>query len=408
MIKLVVIIALLAAGALNAQVVKTGIDNLIDTRFNLLDGKRVVLVSHAAARAASGRSTLEEFLRAPNVRLLRVLAPEHGYDGIEQAGNTVADDASSPLPILSLYGAQRRPGANLISDADVVVVDLQDVGTRSYTYVSTMVEVMEACSAAGIWCVVLDRPNPLGGVVVDGSLPDSGMSSFVCRIPVPYVHGMTMGEMASMTNGEGWLERNAKGQPRTCSLTVVRCKLWLRGMIWEQTGLHWYPTSPNIPTPTAARGYPVTGLLGELGLCSIGIGTTTPFCVVGAPDFARDTVLESRLRRHGVIPRYGKFQPTTGRYKGQKCSGYHLACTTDSTLRPFTAAMALIARVRDGQGAGQSREIEVSKHPMFLKVCGSRTYLELLANGASWQQIEASCSRGVEDFKARRLRYLLY
>ncbi len=390
-----------------AQTVKTGIDNLLDTHFELLDGKRIVLVSHAAARARTGRTTADELLRAGNVTVIRILAPEHGFHGVERAGEFVADDTTSPLPIISLYGSLRRPSANLIMDADVVVLDLQDIGCRSYTYLSTMVEVMEACAEHGVSLMILDRPNPLGGQIVDGRVPDPGVRSFVCRLPVPYVHGMTLGELATMVNAKGWLSPGADGKPRTCSLLVVRCKGWKREMTWEDTQLNWYPTSPNIPTVAAARCYPITGILGELGLCSIGIGSGMPFCVVGSPTFVADTILEQRMLRYGVNMMYGRFVPTTGMYAGTTCSGYHIAPARGTTFMPFTAALALVSRLfaRREDSGNSPRSIE---NPMFSKVTGSEKFLAMLNAGAAWPNIEKECSIGVQQFRTDREQYLLY
>jgi len=191
-----------AALPMHAQV-KFGIDNLIDTDFALLRGKRVVLVTHAAARTYRGTTTAEEFLQRKDVSTLRLLAPEHGFYGVVPAGIIVADDTVFRTPVVSLYGKLRRPDRSMITDADVVVVDLQDIGVRSYTYISTMVEVLEACAENSIRCMILDRPNPLGGTLVQGNLPDDELRSFIGRIPIPYVHGMTMGELATMVNGEG-------------------------------------------------------------------------------------------------------------------------------------------------------------------------------------------------------------
>lgn len=166
-----------AAGATLTVDVKCGIDNLIDTDFALLKGRRVVLVTHAAARARSGRSTAEEFMLRKDIQLVRILAPEHGYYGVVGAGETVHADTLGGTPVVSLYGALRRPDSSMLSDADVVVIDMQDIGVRSYTYISTMTEVMEACALFARPVVILDRPNPLGGTVVDGNIPDPALRS---------------------------------------------------------------------------------------------------------------------------------------------------------------------------------------------------------------------------------------
>lgn len=387
--------------------VKCGIDNLIDTQFSLLQGKRLVLVTHAAARAQTGRSTLEEFRRRTDLTLLRVLTPEHGYYGVAIAGSPVAHDTINDITTLSLYGALRKPNAEMIADADVVVVDLQDIGTRSYTYISTMVEVMEACAEHSVPVMILDRPNPIGGNVVDGNIPEDTLRSFVARIPVAYVHGMTMGELAVMTNGERWLGKDAKGLTRQCSLTVVRCKRWTHEMRFEDTNLPWYPTSPNIPTVHAARGYPVTGLLGELGGVYIGIGSPSPFTVVGAPYLTFDTMLVQRLKRHGTIALPARFVPATGRFAGMVCNGYYLAFNAVGEWHPYMSALTLIAALYPATSEHDSATGNDRQTTMFKKVSGSSTLLSVLTR-ADWSTIEREGTRGLTAFKVKRRQYLLY
>ena len=389
--------------------VKCGIDNLVDTDFELLRYKRVVLVSHAAARARTGNSTAEEFLGRTDVTTVRILAPEHGFYGVVQAGKSVSDNMVLGTPTLSLYGPLRRPTPNMIEDADAVVVDFQDIGSRSYTYVSTMMEVMEACAKYGIPMVVLDRPNPLGGLIVDGNLPDANIKSFVARIPTPYVHGMTLGEIATMANGEGWLEKDEKGQPRQCDLLVVKCKRWKRSMSWEETGLDWYPTSPNIPSIEAARGYAVTGLSGELGLASIGVGTTAPFTMIGSPNFQRDSILENRFRSYGVTPRWGNFRPIAGKHASTINSGYHLAFARDTTFKPFHAAIGMIVALRDQNRARLTDELRNSNRGnMFVKTSGTKRIIDLLYAGSSWSELRQICDESVNEFRRARDAYLLY
>ncbi|MBI2793240.1 MAG: DUF1343 domain-containing protein [Ignavibacteria bacterium] len=392
--------------------VKCGIDNLVDTDFRLLKGKNIVLISHAAARAVSGMSTTELFSKRTDLHLLRVLAPEHGFYGIVTAGATVHDDTVEGMSVRSLYGSLRRPDQSMFEGADAAVLDLQDIGVRSYTYISTMKEVMEACAEFGVPLYILDRPNPLGGSIVDGSLPDSNMMSFVASIRVPYIHGMTIGELAGMINGEGWLSKNAAGVAKNCSLVVVRCKRWTRLMKWEDTELAWYPTSPNIPSIESVRGYAVTGLAGELGLTSIGIGTSTPFCLVGSPSFKRDSILERRLMRNGVVPRFGVFKPDRAKYAQQLCYGYYLAFNADSSFLPFQAAISLITTVYDTLKSNAKLDETAlgneDRTQMFVKAIGSGTYLDMLIGGSPYTNFIDKAQRDVESFKIRRQPYLLY
>lgn len=390
----------------NAQTIKTGVDNLVDTQFEMIASKQVVLVTHAAARVYTGRTTAQEFQRSQNVNLLRILTPEHGYYGVVKAGEHVADSTLNGTPLLSLYGANRRPTAMHLAGANVVVLDLQDIGTRSYTYISTMVEVMYACAERGLPLVILDRPNPLGGLVVDGPIPDSGVSNFVCRVPVPYVHGLTMGELATMANAMGWLGQDPRGAVRRCSLTVVKVKRWHRDITWNQTGLPWIPTSPNIPTISSVQAYPVTGLLGEIGGLSVGIGTTTPFMVVGRPGSAMpDSTLSIGMARYGILATEHQFLPYSGSFANKICYGWLFQYQAASEVRPFTAGMFLLYTL---QRMGIMAMPSTKADAMFNKVCGSTRIAELLVQRAAWLDIEAFCSRGCNEFKRIRKPFLLY
>ncbi len=402
---LVCCIVLLGLDA-SAQV-KCGIDNLIDTDFALLRGKKVVLVTHAAARTYRGTSTAEEFLQRQDVTTLRLLAPEHGYFGVIGAGKTVVDDTVMGVPVVSLYGPKRRPDKAMLEGADLVVVDMQDIGVRSYTYISTMTEVMEACALWNVRLMILDRPDPLGGNIVDGNLPDDTLRSFIGRLPVPYVHGMTMGELATMANAEGWLTKDSIGIARTCSLTVIRCKRWKRSMTWEETGLRWYATSPNIPTINAVRGYAMTGLLGELGPCSIGMGTASPFTAVGAPDFPRDTLLEIHCKRYGVLASRARFQPHSAKFANTVCEGYYLS--TQRSWKPYHVALTLLWRLRVLRSESFPDTLSQTKHgKMFAKACGSTELVEAIVSGKPLAELERIGRKGVVPFVARRKKYLLY
>lgn len=402
---LVCCIVLLALDV-SAQV-KCGIDNLIDTDFALLRGKKVVLVTHAAARTYRGTSTAEEFLQRQDVTTLRLLAPEHGYFGVIGAGKTVVDDTVMGVPVVSLYGPKRRPDKAMLEGADLVVVDMQDIGVRSYTYISTMTEVMEACALWNVRLMILDRPDPLGGNIVDGNLPDDTLRSFIGRLPIPYVHGMTMGELATMANAEGWLTKDSLGIARTCSLTVVRCKRWKRSMTWEETGLRWYATSPNIPTINAVRGYAMTGLLGELGPCSIGMGTASPFTVIGAPDFPRDTLLEIHCLRYGVFASRARFQPSSAKYANTVCEGYYLS--TQRSWKPYHVALTLLWRLRVLRSESFPDTLAQTKHgKMFAKACGSSELVAAIVSGKPLAELERIGRKGVVPFVARRKKYLLY
>ncbi|MCD4709497.1 MAG: DUF1343 domain-containing protein, partial [Bacteroidales bacterium] len=239
--------------------VKTGIEVIADQEFDLLRGKRVGLVTNPTGVDGSLRSTID-ILHA-HVNLTALFGPEHGVRGDFSAGDHVGDqvDAQTGIPVYSLYGKSRKPSREALENVDVIVYDIQDIGVRSYTYISTMGLVMEAASEMDKEVVVLDRPNPLGGVRVEGPMVENGYHFFVSQYSIPYVYGLTCGELALMLNGEGMLEGG-----KQCRLQVVPMEGWHREMTFGATGLPWVPTSPHIPDYHTAYFYPATGIIGEL------------------------------------------------------------------------------------------------------------------------------------------------
>ncbi len=256
-----------------------GIDHLIQRDFDVLEGKRVGLLTHPAGVTRQGESTIEVLDRAPNVDLVALFGPEHGVYGDEKANVKIDDriDANTGLPVFSLYGDTRKPTPAMLANLDVMVVDLQDLGVRSYTYISCMKLAMEACFEQGKEFVVLDRPNPLGGLKVDGPMMETRWMSYVGAYRVPYVYGLTIAELARMLKEvPGWLDVPDRVR-REGKLKIVPMKGWKRGMLWPQTGLQWVPTSPAIPDVSAAFGYPMTGLGTQIGNFRHGYGTPFPF-----------------------------------------------------------------------------------------------------------------------------------
>jgi len=311
------------------------------------------------------------------------------------------------LPVYSLYGPRRRPSEELFRGIDAVVVDLQDVGIRPYTYVSTLALVMDACAQRGVPVYVLDRPNPLGGTVVEGAVLDTVLRSFVGMLPIPYRHGCTLGELAAMLNGEGWLSRSGEGVLHRCSLTVVPMRGWRRAMVWEETGLPWFPPSPNIPSPTAARAAVITGALGEMGLWSVGISTTTPFQLLGAPDFPAETLAERLrgvLRALGVRVGVTQFVPRHGRFAQQLCRGIFLVPEMRHDGRLFAAFIEVAEALRHLFPA-ICRELSPASRTMLERVLGRREFVESLCRAGD---LQPWLTAGVEAFQLRRERYLLY
>ena len=262
------------------KTVLTGIDVLTQQHFKCLQGKRVGLITNPTGVNANLVSTIDVLKAAPGVNLVALYGPEHGVRGDIHAGDKVetARDAKTGLPVFSLYGKTRKPTPEMLKDVDVLVYDIQDIGCRSFTFISTMGLAMEAAAENDKEFVVLDRPNPLGGLKIEGNITDDDCMSFVSQFKIPYIYGLTCGELARMLNDEGML----KGGVR-CKLTVVKMKNWKRSMGYADTGLQWIASSPHIPQAVTAYYYPTSGILGELGYVSIGVGYTIPFQMFAAP-----------------------------------------------------------------------------------------------------------------------------
>ncbi|OGR86146.1 MAG: hypothetical protein A3A86_03130 [Elusimicrobia bacterium RIFCSPLOWO2_01_FULL_60_11] len=252
-----------------------GIDVLEKGGFKELKGKNVGLITNHTGMDSKGRSTIDVLHAAPGVKLVKLFSPEHGIRGRAEHGKAVEDgkDAKTGLPIFSLYGKTQRPTADMLKGLDALVFDIQDIGTRFYTYTTTLAYALEESARAGIEFVVLDRPNPLTGSIVEGVPLDPSIKHFTAYLQVPVRHGLTVGEIAKWHNGTAWIHAR---------LTVVQMQGWSRPMSWEDTGLKFRPTSPNIRTVTAAVLYPGIGGFEATNL-SVGRGTSEPFEVFGAP-----------------------------------------------------------------------------------------------------------------------------
>jgi uncharacterized protein YbbC (DUF1343 family) len=386
-------------------VVQSGIDVLVADGFAPLAGKRVGLITNATGVTADLRSTVDVLFAAKEVKLVALFGPEHGVRGSVPAGEKIADarDEVTGLPAYSLYGKTRKPTPEMLSGLDVLVYDIQDIGARSYTYISTMSVAMEAAAENKLAFVVLDRPNPLGGDRVEGRPLELKYKSFVGHFPIPYLYGMTCGELAGMINGEGWLTGGAK-----CDLTVVPMRGWKRQMRFDETRLPWVPTSPHVPRVRSAFFYAATGIFGELHVLSEGVGYTLPFEVAGAPwikaePFAAE--LNSR-RLDGVHFRPVYFTPFYGRFKEQTCGGVQLHLIDPTRVHLTSIDLHILDAVRklhpDHALFGNKRD------DMFDKVCGTDQVRAMLQSGKPIDEILAFWNAGLEPFLERRAKYLLY
>jgi uncharacterized protein YbbC (DUF1343 family) len=374
--------------------VLTGIDVLQQNGFRQLDGKRTGLITNQTGRNGAGDSTAKLLADAPNVQLTALFSPEHGFAGQLDRKN-VADsfDPETGIRVFSLYGENRRPTPEMLQGIDALVFDIQDVGTRFYTYTSTMGETMVAAAEAGCEFIVLDRPNPINGVDVAGPMLDPGSESFVCWHSLPVRHGMTVGEMAQMFRDERGLK---------LKLEVIECEGWRREDGWERTGLVWVNPSPNMRSVTQALLYPGIGFL-EMTNVSVGRGTDTPFEIVGAP-WINSRLLASELNRmnlRGVDFVPVGFTPAASRFAGVLCHGINIVIGNREEFDPVSVGLA-ISVVLKRLHADQWE----SEH--LLRLLGNeRVYQGLLA-GEDEETLCGLSREGLGEFMKRRQKYLIY
>lgn len=389
--------------------ISTGIDVLEAGGFAELRGKRIGLISNPSAVNRRGQATWRILKKASEVSLVALFGAEHGFDGKSKAGTEVRDgrEPETGLPIYSLYGPgpTRKPTTHMLRGIDVLVYDIQDTGCRSYTFISTLGLAMEACAEAGVDFCVLDRPNPLGGLRVEGPQRAPRFKSFVGQWPIPYVYGMTPGELARMLNGEGWTSRR-------CQLSVVRMKGWTRSMTWKGTGLKWIAPSPNVPTGETPLYLVATGILGEIGGLNLATGTPDSFRLVGAPWL--DPGKLSRQLQLAKLPGV-RFQPieldlNRNAKDGKEFRGIRLDFT-DAARAPLVAVnYHILEAVKKAFGRDLFAQAMARgrRWDMFDKVSGTDQVRLALQKGRPARDIVAAWSDGEAEFRRRRGPYLLY
>jgi uncharacterized protein YbbC (DUF1343 family) len=390
--------------------VVTGLDRWLSGEVRpLAPGARLGLLAHAASIDARGRHVLERLGGAGGPGVVRLFAPEHGLWGHEQDMEPVRTtvERTTGLPVISLYGAtpeSLRPSAADLAGLDAVVCDLQDVGARYYTFVYTLSHVMEAARDCGVAVVVLDRPNPLGGRVLEGPLLDPALRSFVGRYPLPVRHGMTVGELARLFNGDFGIG---------CDLHVVAMRGWERGMRFEDTRLPWVPPSPNMPTPATARVYP-GGCLVEGTNLSEGRGTTTPFELVGAPWLAGERLAAAlrALALEGALFRAASFRPMFQKHAARPCAGVQVIVDDPACFRPFATYLAVIGAARRLAPEAfawrtEAYEFETTR-PAIDLLLGREDLRPLLEQGAPLEEIEGLWRDDLAAFADLRRPHLLY
>ncbi len=386
---------------------QTGLDRLLRNHGKLLQGKRVGILAHPASVDKHYQSILELLGKEKSCRIVALFGPEHGFFGQAQDMDAVKAETRNSIPVYSLYGsteASLKPTLASLENVEVLVCDLQDVGSRYYTFIYTLAFCMEAAARAGTQVVVLDRPNPINGHQVEGNLVGAGYRSFVGYYPLATRHGMTVGELAGMFRGEFGL---------SCDLMVVPMKGWHRRRYLDELEVPWVLPSPNMPTVNTAVVYPGMCLVEGTEL-SEGRGTTRPFEIFGAP-FIDGEKLVARLREFklpGVRFRPLAFQPTFQKFAGQNCGGAQLHVTRRKAFKPVLTGVAVLKAVHDlypEQFQWRHRAYEfVQDKPAIDLLMGGDDLRKQLEKGVSLKEIEASWEADREKFLAMRRKYLLY
>ncbi|MDR2858809.1 MAG: DUF1343 domain-containing protein [Mediterranea sp.] len=386
--------------------IKTGIEVLKEQNFKCLEGKRVGLITNPTGVDSQLKSTIDILHQAPNVKLTALYGPEHGVRGDAHAGDKVntASDPITGLPVYSLYGKTRKPTPDMLKGIDVLVYDIQDVGCRSYTYISTMGIAMEAAAENNIEFVVLDRPNPLGGLKVEGNLTEDGCISFVSQFKIPYLYGLTCGELALMLNGEKMLGKQ-------CKLHVVQMNGWKREMDYTQTGLEWVPASPHIPHAHSAFFYPVSGLVGELGYLSTGVGYTIPFQMFAAPWIKAEELCArlNKLQLPGIVFRPIYLKPFYATNQGEQIQGIqvHIMDFGKAALSEIQFyVMQEIAVLYPDRAVFD--HADTNRFRMFDQVAGSKEIRTRFGKNNRWEDIRNYWYKDVAAFRKLSGKYYLY
>ena len=382
--------------------VKPGIEVLREGEFACLKGKRVGLVTNPTGVDKQLTSTVDILFDAPDVQLVALYGPEHGVRGDIPAGEKVENqkDAKTGLPVYSLYGKTRKPTPEMLQNVDVLVYDIQDIGCRSYTFISTLGLLMQAAAEQNKEVVVLDRPNPLGGNKVEGSGVSEGYFSFVSQFDIPYIYGLTCGELAKYLN-----------QEIGCQLTVIPMQGWERSMKFEDTGLPWIPTSPQIPCTAAALLYPATGIIGEMGFLNIGVGYTLPFQVMAAPWVNAVQLTDALNAKNlpGIAFRPIVFKPLFGSHKGQNVQGVQIFITDYDKARLSEIQFHVIDVMHQLYPAYTLFSAETEKrNGMFDKVCGTNYIRQQFGKNYQADDILSYWRNNEQAFKEKTAPFYLY
>lgn len=399
-----------AAAMTVAAAVKPGVEVLRDNGFKQLAGKRVGLITNPTGIDNNLKSTVDILHEAANVELVALFGPEHGVRGDVHAGDEVGNsvDPATGVKVYSIYGKTKKPTPEMLEGIDALVYDIQDIGCRSFTFVSTLGLALEACAENDIELVVLDRPNPLGGNRVEGNLVEDGFYSFVSQFKIPYLYGMTPGEMAFFLNEEGMVAGGKKAK-----LTVVPMEGWSRDMTFAETGMPWVLPSPHIPQPIVGSYYPATGILGELYYVSIGVGYTLPFQLICADwiEAEKFSAAMNALQLPGVKFRPIHIVPFYSTGKGENLQGVQFYIDEKNpelnlTLIQFYA-MQELARLYPEKRIFETTT-DKGRFDMFDKVCGSDQIRVRFSKDYRVSDIIDYWNKDAEAFKNKSSKYYLY
>ncbi len=405
----VLTIALSLMTLIGTAQVKPGVEVLRDRNFEGLQGKRVGLITNPSGVDNHLKSTIDILHEAPGVKLNALYAPEHGVRGDVHAGDHVdnAVDPATGVTVYSIYGSSFKPTKEMLDSIDVLVYDIQDNGCRSFTFISTMGVAMEACAENGKEFMVLDRPNPVGGNKIEGNLVEDSCVSFVSQFPIPYLYGLTPGELALYLNGEGLI-----GDSLHVDLTVVPMEGYSRNMDFRETGMPWVLPSPHIPTPESSIYYPMSGILGELSYMNIGVGYTEPFKLFCAAWIDDADELARRLNARGIpglMFRPIHIKPFYAFGQGENLSGVEFY-VTDKDAAPLSLTQFYVMEEL-AEMYPEHKAFDVSpeaRQRMFDKVTGSKEIRRRFGRNYKVADIEDYWNKDVESFRNRSARYHLY
>ena len=401
-------IAVALTALIAAAVTKPGIETLRDSGFAQLNGKRVGLITNPTGVDNNLKSTVDILHEAAGVNLVALFGPEHGVRGDVHAGDTVGNsvDAATGVKVYSLYGKTYKPTKEMLKDIDVLIYDIQDNGCRSYTFISTMGVAMEACAENNVEFMVLDRPNPVSGTKVEGCLVEDEWISFVSKFKIPYLYGLTPGELAMLLNEEGMLPGGKK-----CRLTVIPMKGWTRDMTFEQTGMPWVLPSPHVPQAVSSLYYPATGILGELGYVNIGVGYTLPFQMIAAEWIKAEELSKAlpALNLPGLRFRPIHVKPFYSVGKGVNLQGVQIYITdkdaANLSLVQFYVMQEMARLYPEHKTFDHANQ---KRYNMFDKVSGSNFIREEFSKRHRVEDIIEYWNKDVDAFKRLSSKYYIY